>query len=187
MERPNKKTLLRRPAFTLVELLVVIAIIGLLSSVAVVSLSGARAKARDAKRLADMHQIVLALDLYKDQYGNYPPITDIEGHACGDMDAGYRASESGDTFIQPLVTSGIMSKVPGDPLPSECNGYLYYLYPAGVWVANGCPTALGDYYVLEVKDLETVTGRAPSSPGFKCAGRDWTGEGDWVTGGFQNQ
>jgi prepilin-type N-terminal cleavage/methylation domain-containing protein len=41
---------MRRRAFTLVELLVVIAIIGLLSTVAVVSLAGARSKARDVKR-----------------------------------------------------------------------------------------------------------------------------------------
>lgn len=58
--------------FTLVELLVVISIIGLLSSVVLASLSSARAKARDTRRISDMRQIGLALQLYYDANGSYP-------------------------------------------------------------------------------------------------------------------
>jgi prepilin-type N-terminal cleavage/methylation domain-containing protein len=49
--------------FTLIELLVVIAIIGLLSTLAVVSLNTARAKARDAKRLSDVRQMASILSM----------------------------------------------------------------------------------------------------------------------------
>src|SRR3989344_2432781 len=52
--------------FTLIELLVVIAIIGLLSSVVLASLNGARVKARDARRVADLKQLQVALELYYD-------------------------------------------------------------------------------------------------------------------------
>lgn len=52
--------------FTLIELLVVIAIIGVLASIVLASLSSARSKSRDARRIADIKQIQLALELYYD-------------------------------------------------------------------------------------------------------------------------
>ncbi|MEA1963267.1 MAG: type II secretion system protein [Patescibacteria group bacterium] len=55
---------INKKGFTLIELLVVIAIIGLLSTLAVVSLSNARLKARDAKRMSDLKQIATAIELY---------------------------------------------------------------------------------------------------------------------------
>lgn len=58
--------------FTLIELLVVIAIIGVLASIVMVSLSGAKAKSRDAKRQADIKNIQLALSLYYNENGMYP-------------------------------------------------------------------------------------------------------------------
>lgn len=58
--------------FTLVELLVVISIISLLSSVVFASVNSARAKARDARRVAELNQIRLALGLYYDDKNAYP-------------------------------------------------------------------------------------------------------------------
>ncbi len=58
--------------FTLIEILVVIAIIGLLSSVVLASLATSRAKARDAKRIADLDEVKKALELYYDSNGGYP-------------------------------------------------------------------------------------------------------------------
>jgi type II secretion system protein G len=61
-----------KKGFTLIELLVVIAIIGLLSTLAVVSLNSARSKARDARRTSDIRQIQTALEMYFNDVSAYP-------------------------------------------------------------------------------------------------------------------
>jgi prepilin-type N-terminal cleavage/methylation domain-containing protein len=62
----------RERGFTLIELLVVIAIIGILASVVLASLNSARQKSRDARRISDVQQIKLGLELFFDQAGTYP-------------------------------------------------------------------------------------------------------------------
>jgi prepilin-type N-terminal cleavage/methylation domain-containing protein len=63
-----------KKGFTLIELLVVIAIIGLLSTLAVVSLNNAREKSRDAKRVSDIRQIQTGLELYYADRNGYPVV-----------------------------------------------------------------------------------------------------------------
>ncbi|MBI5140306.1 MAG: prepilin-type N-terminal cleavage/methylation domain-containing protein [Candidatus Vogelbacteria bacterium] len=92
------KNVLKKSGFTLIELLVVIAIIGILSSVVLVSLTSARAKARDAKRIADIEAIKSALALYYDSNSVYP-------NTVGD-----------------LTTAGLLSATPADP---SGGSYLY--------------------------------------------------------------
>src|SRR5512145_815622 len=97
----------KKRGFTLIELLVVVAIIGLLSTIAIVAMSSARAKARDTRRLADIKQLQKALDLYYDSNGSY--IVDISWpNDC----SGNPAFE---TSLTPLVAAGYISRVPHDP------------------------------------------------------------------------
>ena len=90
--------------FTLIELLVVIAIIGVLASVVLASLNNARRKSRDARRITDVKQLQLALELQFDGVGagNYP----AANATCDGTDS---------NGLQPLKTNNYIAVIPRDP------------------------------------------------------------------------
>ncbi|MBI5621610.1 type II secretion system protein [Candidatus Falkowbacteria bacterium] len=124
----------KQKGFTLIELLVVIAIIGLLSTLAVVSLNSARQKSRDAKRVADVKQIQTALELYYQDQNSYPTAASAItlGAGGGDCSAADCSSLSGDGgFAAAATGETYMGLVPAAPTPADgtCtdaeNGYEY--------------------------------------------------------------
>ncbi len=66
----------RSYGFTLLELLVVIGVIGTLSVVLILLINplGQLQKAHDSKRKTDLKQIQIALELYRNTHGHYPPM-----------------------------------------------------------------------------------------------------------------
>jgi general secretion pathway protein G len=106
-----------KKAFTLIELLVVIAIIGILTTIAVISLNNARAKARDAKRIADMKQVQTALELFFNDRGRYP--TDEE-FATGSI---YSTSTNSTSTYMQIIPSA--SNPPDGGCTSGQNTFYY--------------------------------------------------------------
>ncbi len=105
-----------RKGFTLIELLVVIAIIGLLSSVVLASLSTARMKARDARRISDLEQIKIALEMYYDSNNNYPAVFG-QAYNTNSYDNSYSAAAWSDLASK---LSPYLSTLPKDSVNSNC-------------------------------------------------------------------
>lgn len=99
--RNNKQDGFGEGGFTLVELLVVIAIISILATLLLLQLGVARARARDAKRIADINQTRSAIELYFDQNGSYP------GAVSGNIDMA-------------ILAPTYLLNVPKDPLATPC-------------------------------------------------------------------
>jgi len=111
-----------KKAFTLIELLVVIAIIGILSSVVVTSLSTARVKSRDSRRVADMKQVQIALELYYDEFGVYPDATATKPEVRFPI------------MIDELNAKGYLPSAVSDPLDRDPYKYRY----VGLKFGNKC-------------------------------------------------
>src|SRR3989344_3064429 len=69
----------KKRGFTLIELLLVIAIIGVLASIVLVSMGGARQSARNATRKADLRQIISAMELYYNANDTFVPSATYPG------------------------------------------------------------------------------------------------------------
>jgi len=107
--------------FSLIELLVVIGIIGVLTTITVIAVQGNLKKSRDARRIADLQQVALALEVYKESSGAYPDCR--AGFPLGvEADEGeiFDCTENIDIVLQNIIT------VPDDPRAGDADDYDYY-------------------------------------------------------------
>lgn len=146
----------KRNGFTLIELLLVVALIGLISTLAFYSLTVARMRSRDTRRVNDISQLRNALDLYFGSKTTYPvtpgPIVLGSEATSAFSDAGFTAPGS-------QIGTIYMAKVPANVQPG---GIDYSYYSA---LSDGSPCTVGpcaDYNIGF--SLEGAINRLASGP-----------------------
>lgn len=139
--------------FTLIELLVAISIISLLSAVTLTKIVSVRAKARDARRVDDVHQIELGLRLYEDANGTLPL---TGGVSCLGMDSAGTCwtNVTGSTTLQNALSPYM--KFPIDPSPTRGNGDRY-LYLDGNFAYNCTASTTYGKFILWKPEATVAT------------------------------
>jgi prepilin-type N-terminal cleavage/methylation domain-containing protein len=162
------KKIISNKGFTLIELLVVVSIVGLLSSIVMASVVDARMKARDTTRVEQLHQMDLAIGLYKsDHEGKVPLLGEINGGDgtgcsaanqinrlnCVARSSGGDAWEAFRTAMAPYIST----------LPNSLNGIDYiYLPPASM----GSGASDDDYQVSADSEYDPNIDLGYSSEGY---------------------
>ncbi|MFC1727229.1 type II secretion system protein [Patescibacteria group bacterium] len=106
----------KRAGFSLVELLVAVGILVVLLGLSLVSLSGSRRSARDARRRVDLEDIRGALEMYRSDCGEYP---------ANDYQSGQPINGDG-TLGCPAVS--VYITLPHDPASNGAAAVRRYLY-----------------------------------------------------------
>lgn len=155
-----------KKGFTLVELLVVIAIIGVLAAAVLVSLSGTRPAARNARRSSDLQTVAKAINFYSSTTANEDRVpttydnnvqiatmTAADGVAIRTREvtegaawmANFTAISSTSDFhasvVQPKFVPKYLQAMPADPSKTGTgDGYGYQAYDAAMVTAVASPT-----------------------------------------------
>jgi prepilin-type N-terminal cleavage/methylation domain-containing protein len=156
----SKKWTTRLRGFTLIELLVVISIISMLASVVLASTQAAQAKGRDAKRSQQVHQIDLAVQLYKANNNNkVPPLT------------GCQAIQGSDPTAAQASACFAVSTATTDPQAANWNDFKAQIAPYMPNVPNDpCPTCTTDSsYGLGYTYVAPLAMQYLCNPGGTCS------------------
>ena len=138
-----------KKGFTLIELLIVIAIIGILAGLILTNFQGARERARDARRKADLDSINKALRLYYNDYQSFPASTGTDISCTGTCSWGGPFTEGPTTYINYL---------PFDPSTSGTSTITYEYWSDGA-----------DAFAIRAK-LENASDQAASNSQTACSG-----------------
>lgn len=150
----------QRKAFTVIELLIVVAIMGILTAIVTTNFATSKSKSRDTKRISDIGQIQLALELFFDRCNQYPVVSGT----LPDINAANGCPIG-------ITLANFISKIPSAPNSGE-------IYEYGVNSSSGVPLDYVLKTVLEnnnsvltdsTKVNYTSGGTPPINPGVNCS------------------
>lgn len=146
--------------FTLIELLVVIAIIGLLAAIVLVSLNGARTKARDVQWKANKVQIIKALQLY---YNDNPGVgwpASGGNWVCFGAPSSEKCWNNGYNGLDSLVVS-MQSYLPSMPVTNATSGS--YAYNRFLYLSSGTISGQTGAFLIWPKENTMTASECPSA------------------------
>lgn len=132
----NALALSKSKGFTLIELLVVVAIIGILATVVIINVSGAKASSRYVKTVAEMSEISKATLQYKAEHNGVWP-KEWSGysdwtHTCDPADcSGHVFKNSLDPAVPATYNDFLVNYMGGQRFKPDCANSAYSFYNMG--------------------------------------------------------
>lgn len=149
----------KNKGFTLIELLVVIAIIGILASVVLVSLGGARSKARDAQRQSDMRQVITAQEMYEGDSAGYATSTGPAMPAIGSYL---------DAVSDPGSNTYVWLENDNSTIATACNVGTFFCAYATLENEGSCGSGVARYFAASEKGTKEICTTAPTYAVSDC-------------------
>ena len=101
--------------FTIIEILVVLAVIGILAAILYAKFGDARVDAKNKAMRSEMKETQLAIELYKAQFGQYPPAQDLGVANCATTVFGIATAKSSVCNENPVINGIVPEFIAGLP------------------------------------------------------------------------
>ena len=167
--------------FTLIELLVVMSIIGILASIAIISLERGRLQARDANRKANLTTVASAMDMYKADNKVYPTTKTSSGELGGycnvdNVGCATTADATYNDFVAKYLPATVLKPISGTTIRVRCNKTYYKAYIPSEGIPAGSSQEVAKKIAGDFYDPTVYLGNQWDITGFQVSDSQYTAE-----------